>query len=697
MAPLAIYLAEAGIHVTGQDDNLQPAVRRILESKSIEIVDVDTLPDGYSLVGYSSAIAAHHPLYESAQAKGLTLLRRGELLAQVVQSKKLVAIVGSHGKTTTTGFLVQMLRKLNFDFSYVMGGLFKDDGLSPAAFSAESDWVVAEIDESDGTIEHFAPEVTLAVNFDWDHADRYPSRRALLDTFGALFNKTSNQVFVPTNFSEAINFNAQLFHASEDDFNLHNWNGAKAVCIELTDEEPPMSLDDMSGIKRRQDVLLQEDALTVIADYAHHPTEINALLKWCRQHFEGELIAVFQPHRYTRTQQFANEFATVLCAADKVYLLPVYAACESPNEAGKTDQIVLNGHPDWALIDEAGLLKNLPTHVGADRKQTVVFIGAGDIDRMAAQFVEDLHWMQGVAEHLAEESRPVLQEPLARKTTLRVGGNARYYAEPLHAQDLSTLLKYAVQQETAVFMLGRGSNLIVLESGFDGLVIRLNHPNWRSIESLGDQRMRVGAGVRLKELCGQAAKFGLAGLEFLEGIPGSLGGALRMNAGAMGGWIFDVVESVEFVTMDGELHERPLDYFHVGYRHCKELMDAVATSAVLRSATASDADSIRMTMDTYASTRKESQPREPSAGCIFKNPEGNHAGKLIDESNLKGTRVGNAEVSTVHGNFIVNLGGATSDDVIEVIRTVRREVKRAQGIELEPEVLLVGDKWEAIL
>jgi len=698
MAPLAIYLAQSGCRVVGQDDQLQLTVRRLLESAGVEITDVQSIPDGFDMVGYSSAIRADHPLYQYAVRCGLQLIRRGALLAQVVRDKKLVAVVGSHGKTTTTGFIVQMLQAAQFDCGYVLGGLFKDAHLSPALYSKHSEWVVAEIDESDGTIDLFAPAHTLVVNFDWDHADRYPTADALKDTFIELFKRTAHLVYVPSSVAAKLPCHAQVYAECTEDFNLHNWNAAKAMCIELTGVEPPVSPDDVVGIKRRQDVLLDDGRCAVIADYAHHPTEIEALLKWCRPRYTGELVAVFQPHRYTRTQQFAREFATALHAADRVWLLPVYAASETMDPAGTSDQIALHGPEDWACVNAMECRQRLlEACENCQRKRVIVFIGAGDIDQLAAQLVEDYVWLQGVRPQLSQDTRLRVQEPLAGKTTLRVGGNARYYAEPGSHSDLHALLNWAQRQGTAVFVLGRGSNLIVASDGFDGLVVRLNHAYWRSVESLSDQRVRVGAGVRLKELCGQAAKHGLAGFEFLEGIPGTLGGALRMNAGAMGSWIFDVVESVEYVSVDGNCHHAAVDSLTVGYRYCEQLQSAVALTAILKSAAVNNATAIRLQMETYARNRKASQPKEPSAGCIFKNPEGGYAGKWIDECGLKGTRVGQAAVSQVHGNFIVNLGGATSEDVLALVKEVRQHVFAQKGVWLEPEVLLLGSCWEAIL
>ena len=299
------------------------------------------------------------------------------------------------------------------------------------------------------------------------------------------------------------------------------------------------------------------------------------------------------------------------------------------------------------------------------------------------------------------------EEPLGTKTTLRVGGAARLYAEPVDVADLQALLRGAAARGIEVLVLGRGSNLIVPDEGVDGLVLALTHDAWSAFAPREDGRVWVGAGLRLKNLCGLAAKAGLGGYEFLEGIPGSVGGALRMNAGAMGGWMFDVVEEVEVMSRAGERTTLTKASLHLGYRHCAELHHAIALGALLfahrspgeggRAAAQADADAIGRQIDVYRKRRHEMQPREPSAGCIFKNPPGASAGRLIDECGLKGERVGDAEVSLVHANFIVNRGEASAADVLELIRRVRRRVRELKGVELQPEVLLYGRKWEDVL
>jgi UDP-N-acetylenolpyruvoylglucosamine reductase len=223
------------------------------------------------------------------------------------------------------------------------------------------------------------------------------------------------------------------------------------------------------------------------------------------------------------------------------------------------------------------------------------------------------------------------------------------------------------------------------------------HASWSRFEPREDGSVWVGAGLRLKRLCGLAVTAGLAGFEFLEGIPGSVGGALRMNAGAMGGWMFDVVEEVELMTLAGDRALVRKEDLHVGYRACAELREAIALGARLRAPARKATEEIGRQIDVYRQRRHETQPREPSAGCIFKNPPGESAGRLIDEAGLKGERVGDAEVSAVHANFIVNRGHATSAEVLELMRRVRDRVRQVRGVELEPEVLLYGGDWRDVL
>ena len=280
-------------------------------------------------------------------------------------------------------------------------------------------------------------------------------------------------------------------------------------------------------------------------------------------------------------------------------------------------------------------------------------------------------------------------EPLAKHTTMRVGGPADVYVEAASEDDLAVVLAYCHERGRQFFVLGRGSNLLVKDGGFRGVVIYLAQAHFSRIEVTGE-RLDCGAGARLKAVAAEARAKGIAGLEFLEGIPGSVGGALRMNAGAMGGAIFDVVESVRLMSFDGIAHERAARELAATYRSCPALTTYIALSAVLRGESGRS-EAIGQRMNEYSRKRWQSQPAAPSAGCMFKNPASIAAGRLIDELGLKGTRVGGAVVSSEHGNFIVNDGTATARDVLELIERIRQRACVERGIELETEVEVVGE------
>ena len=194
-----------------------------------------------------------------------------------------------------------------------------------------------------------------------------------------------------------------------------------------------------------------------------------------------------------------------------------------------------------------------------------------------------------------------------------------------------------------------------------------------------------------------ACTHGLTGFEFLEGIPGTLGGALRMNAGAMGWETFDLVEWVSFLLPDGSIREIPGTDLNVGYRYCREAFDGIALRAKLKADGKSNHREIRKAIEKLAKRRRASQPREASAGCIFQNPDDFSAGFLIEQDGLKGERVGGAEVSDLHANFILNKGGATADEVISLIQRVRERIRESKGLTLQPEVTLMGKSWNEYL
>ena len=281
-------------------------------------------------------------------------------------------------------------------------------------------------------------------------------------------------------------------------------------------------------------------------------------------------------------------------------------------------------------------------------------------------------------------------EPMSKHTTLRVGGPADVYVEPADESDLAAILKFCSERGVKFFVLGRGSNLIVRDGGFRGVVICLSSPEFSRIEIDGP-RIRAGTGTKQKNVVVEAKRAGLSGLEFLEGIPGSIGGALRMNAGAMGSETFNVVESVRMMDFSGKIHELKSSEMSTSYRCCDTLKNRIALGAVFV-CTPQPREIIEARMKAFSEKRWSSQPAAPSAGCMFKNPVAIPAGKLIDELGLKGTKIGGARVSLEHGNFLVNDGGATAQNVLELVGLLAAKAKAERGIDLRIEVEIIGEE-----
>ena len=277
-------------------------------------------------------------------------------------------------------------------------------------------------------------------------------------------------------------------------------------------------------------------------------------------------------------------------------------------------------------------------------------------------------------------------EPMSAHTSLRIGGKAASYFEPASAEELESIILSCRAGGLRCFVLGKGSNVLFADGELELAVISTS--GLSEIKTEGET-VTAGAGAALSKIASAALAASLTGLETLHGIPGSLGGAVYMNAGAYGGEIKDVCESVTVVE-DGEIREYARDACDFSYRHSVfEEKDAVIVSARLR-LKPGDPDEIRAKMRDLSERRREKQPLEfPSAGSTFKRPAGDYAARLIEAAGLKGRAIGGAQVSEKHSGFLINRGGATFDDFYGLMETVKKEVFEHSGILLEPEVRII--------
>ena len=287
------------------------------------------------------------------------------------------------------------------------------------------------------------------------------------------------------------------------------------------------------------------------------------------------------------------------------------------------------------------------------------------------------------------EGKVLTEEPMSRHTSFQIGGPADLFVQPATGEEVREAIRLAKKVQVPFFVVGNGSNLLVSDDGFRGMILQIGR-NLQEITVEGNE-IHAEAGALLSRVARTALEHGLTGMEFAAGIPGSLGGAVAMNAGAYGGEMKDILTEVEVLTPEGERKVLTLDELELAYRHsCIFEKNYIVLSAHLHLGEG-DKDAIRNRMDELARARREKQPLEfPSAGSTFKRPEGYFAGKLIQDAGLKGYTVGGAQVSEKHSGFVVNCGGATAEEVLFLIRQVQKKVKAQLGVTMEPEVRMVG-------
>lgn len=734
MSGLALLLLGMGHRVSGSDrvtstetERLQGVGLQFSSPHSAEAVD------GVDLVVYSSAIRPENPAYAAASAAGIPLLRRAECLAAILCTKKGIVVSGTHGKTTTSSMTAHILREAGIRPSHYVGAEIPVLG-SNARWEEEGSYMVAEGDESDGTLALYEPECSIVLNVEAEHLDYYRDLDHICEVFKKLLDQTRGRIvyckecpvatrlqkgrtnavsygwsdanYVATDLRELRGSTA--FSVLRDGellgnielgipgrHNVLNALGAIAIADGVGASFPLIAraLSTFAGAKRRFETKYLSRDFRIVDDYGHHPTELAATLQTARSLKPGRVVVLFQPHRYSRTQALADDFGKVLQAADLVFLTDVYAASEKPIEgiSGMTLVEAMQRHGD-TRVKYTPLVASAHYEVGnaLETGDLLITLGAGNVHEAGTRIAEDLKILEEILRLVpTEEMSGKLYEPMRRHTTMLVGGPAQFWLEPHSFRAFAEAVTYCRERGIPLRVVGRGSNLLVRDGGIRGAVI---HPSGGVFSEVRAENGKViaGAGARLKKVASVAQAAGLGGFEWMEGIPGNVGGALRMNAGAMGVEMFDQVVDVTFLDEDGEIRTRTREEIDVEYRNVAELRRNFALQVTL-TGPPDTAERIQERWDASRNKRRTSQPVAASAGCMFKNPELVPAGKLVDELGLKGANHGKAEVSTVHGNFIVNTGGAQTSDILALVEEIRDKARRERGIEMEMEVKIIGE------
>lgn len=295
--------------------------------------------------------------------------------------------------------------------------------------------------------------------------------------------------------------------------------------------------------------------------------------------------------------------------------------------------------------------------------------------------------MNRICEYVKNEGISYIEnEPMALHTTFKIGGPARLAVFPKNENEISDVIKKCKEENIRYMVVGNGSNLLVADEGIDAVVILLGK-EFGEVKLIDDTTIFAEAGAPLMKVCRFALENGLSGLEFAYGIPGSCGGGAFMNAGAYGGELGDVMFRCDHIDKDGNKGSLEGDDLKLAYRHSAYYENGCVITGAYFKMQKADKEEIKAKMNDYMSRRRDKQPLEyPSAGSTFKRPEGNFAGALIEQCGLKGTSVGGAEISTKHAGFVINKGGATCKDVLDLCKKVADTVKAEKGIDLEMEV-----------
>ena len=783
MSAIALVLLQSGYSVSGSDRQKSPLVQSLEEAGARVFIGHQAEHiRGAQLIVRSSAIHDDNPEVQAALQAGIPVLKRVDFLTRITEGKRVVAVAGSHGKTTTTAMIAWLLHAAGENPSYIIGGV--SINLGNNAHAGEGDTFVIEADEYDRMFLGLHPHIAVVTNVEHDHPDCYPTAEDFYQAFATFMggmpvdgvllangeDKGAARLLKDTGdtgrhaFSYGVLDVAQLDHlyrardlffnekSGGYDFDFyvsnqmatpvhlqmageHNVRNATAALaaahqlgISLTDATQALAV--FHGVGRRFDVRGKVAGVVLIDDYAHHPTEIRATLAAARQAYPRQALwVVWQPHTFSRSRMLFDQFVASFYQADHVLVTEVYAAREptTPDFSAKqfVDALQASGHGDARFsggLRETGDILLQSLHAG----DVLIVLSAGDADEIGRRLFTELpyhssHRARQAANKIFQQARAALHSvcgerveadvPLARYTSMRVGGPADALLVIRDSIELARAVIALWKADILFVLLGSGSNALVSDAGLRGVAL-INQAQaivFGDVDQSGRASVWAESGANFGLVARQAAQRGLGGLEWACGIPGTLGGAVVGNAGAHGGDVSgnllmaDILQREKVAAPASHAKGDPealketwqVEQMEYAYRTSKLKRrpgSAVVLAARLGLQERADQE-IRARMEEYVAYRRRTQPVGASMGSIFKNPAGEYAGRLIEACNLKGTRHGEAEISTVHANFFLNLGQASANDIWMLIVTARKCVAEKFGVSLDLEIERIGE-WD---
>ncbi len=625
MAGLAVLLKAEGHEVSGCDLSATPRTR-YLASLGIPVL-IGHDPNHVRGVDEVIVTPAVHP--DNPERRVAPRVRfRGEVLAELVSRADAIAVCGSHGKTTTSTFIAKLLKALGARVSWAIGG---ETGDFPVAHAEPDAVLVVEADESDGTLALYHARTLVVTNCEYDHPDHFLTREAYFACYETAKRQAGEVIASEVLTDDGLPASILATLATLPHHNRQNARVAVEVALRrgYTAEAIARVLPDVVAVlpdrrfERLWPAVIQPHLPQVITDYAHHPTEMGHAVQMARRMCTGKLRVLFQPHRYSRTKALLREFPASFAGADEVVLCPTYAAFESPLEGGDIGDLYAACRGSVANLYLARACREAWEHAYLEMQpgDVTLLLGAGDIIKLTPQIQADMATWQ---------PNTVPRTDLAPYSFFRtggvsVGGGARH-------------------------VMGMGSNTWISDLTTREEYVRFTNP-------------ADAPGATL-------------GISWMAGIPGTIGGWVRMNAGAFGHAISEVIARVK---VDGVWHDKADCGF--GYRTSAirgAIEDVVWDEAALTQAQ-QPGDAI-----LYLKRRKAFPPR--CCGSVFKNPQGDYAGRLLEAVGAKELSVGGAHVWSEHANVIYATEGCTSSDILALAQLMKVRVQYRLGVTLEPEI-----------
>lgn len=743
MSALARYFNHLGMAVSGYDKTITPLTQRLSEEGIVihytddgaQTIANNELNIYDTLVVLTPAIPKDFAEWNALQAQQFTIKKRAEILGLISENYTTIAVAGTHGKTTTSSLVAHLLYHSGKNCLAFLGGIatnYQTNLLLP--FNKETPAIcVVEADEYDRSFLKLSPNYSIINSMDPDHLDIYGSEASFHQGFQDFANRLNKDGILfykqnlPLQFNEGKHLSFSISEPESDivaeniriesgvyifDYfnrktgvrlsNLesgipgsHNVENAVAaisavLAVGLNEDEIRDGLKTFQGVKRRFEYVLKHPKHIFIDDYAHHPEELRAFISSVRALYPNQKITgAFQPHLFSRTRDFADGFAESLNLLDEVFLLDIYPARELPIE-GITSEIIFNKlHNKKSICSK----EMLPKLVAASNPEVMVSLGAGDIDALVLPIKNELLKVNA-SDYAAElgaliEGSVHTQEPMMKYTWLKIGGPADILVKPKNQNDIILTEAYAEKHLIPLFILGNGSNLLVSDAGIRGIVLAIGEAE--SAFKQEGNLFTVSASYSLPKFVLESLKLGYEGLEATAGVPATIGGATRMNAGAYGTEVFDCIHKVKFIR-HGKVQEKLKNEIQFSYRHT-EFANDIILETTFELKQAADIEAVSLNRKTLLEKRKDAQPLDkPNTGSVFKNPLPQYAGKLIEDAGLKGYIHGQVQVSPKHANFIVNNGGATAQEFMELVNYIIETVETKFNVRLHTEVMQVGEK-----